>query len=231
MEISTRATNTIILVTLLFAGAVQSAIIPESYRRQDESWAEEYNLVEPPPNPRLLLMDIFDKPKEKTAPAVHLKTIIKALYQLNAFDDRAALEEQNLEDEGSKMAEPESQNVDQPEVSSSVSSRFQQQFSDETQNVDQPEVSPISTSSRSQQQFSSDNIDETTVSQLSIELSPPKQSDSSESHEESTRSLGILLEDLVDTAHLPAHVESDRTEKFTHSFRYGYGIPFHHQGV
>ncbi|XP_039288863.1 uncharacterized protein LOC111055342 [Nilaparvata lugens] len=209
MEISTWTTKTIVLVTLLFAAVVQAAVIPEKDRwRQDESWAEEYNLVEPPPNQRLHLVNFFEKPheKSKSAPSMSLKTIIKALYQLNAFDDKSAMEDQNVEDD---------------------------RQTDEDTKLEELNLSPEATSKSQQQEFSGTpfNMEDTTVPQLSVELSAPKESDTFESHEETTRSLGILLEDLVDAAHLPTHVESDRTEKFTHSFRYGYGIPFHPQGV
>lgn len=215
------------LAVLLFIGVTYSAVIPEKERFRNEEWAEDYNLVEPPPAV-LLFSRVFDHSKSKITPQNRLKSVIKALYQYDTMnnvrkvnDDKEVISSESSNENKSSTIFPEDVKLieEQPLVEteivlSSKSSETNDKMNDFVK-VDQLKDVSSSEEQRNEQKQTTE-----------IVIEPTEQT------EQTTQKLEVLLEDFVDSIiHVPAHMEGDKAQKFTHSIRYGYGVPFHYNGL
>lgn len=209
-------------------GVAYAGVIPEKDRTRNEAWAEEYNLVEPPPS-LVLLSHVFDHSKSKITPQNRLKSVIKAIYQLDTANNRRpsskepdsnadSIFDSNADEKSSSLlVEDEKPVVEQVKLAEFLNSESNEKEEElgELAIVDSKELN-----SNSDEQF---NAQGTTPE---IDVVPTEQT------EQTTAKLGVLLEDLVDSIiHVPAHMEVDKAQKFTHSIRYGYGVPFHYNGL
>ncbi|XP_075228240.1 uncharacterized protein LOC142328411 [Lycorma delicatula] len=206
---------------ILFINYANPAAIPEKERQNNEVWTDDdYNLVEPPPSITLFFSNVFDHSKSKVTPQERLKSVIKAIYQYDTMNN------------------PHKNNNNYDFAKSSVYDTTLKPNEDKSTSVSSNEEQKIfSSSNEEQEQIQKvDDIDEkedidTPIEGEEIDLETTTPSDVTPT-EQTTQKSGLLLEDLVDSiVRIPAHMESDKTQKYTHSIRYGYDVPFHYKGL